>query len=189
MLNKNEVELHLRNGAKVVAIAVESVNLRTTSGGSIPLERCYFVPNIIKNIIFISCLAKIGFKLIIENNGFSLYYDGNMVSIGYISNSLYVLDTSPDVLTMYRPVKRKREKVNQAFLWHCQLGHISEKRISKLLNNGYLDPFYYESFTTCESCLASKMTKSPFTGHGERASELLELIHSDACRPMSTNAS
>ena len=88
-----------------------------------------------------------------------------------------VLDTSPYVLTVYRPVKRKREKVNQTFLWHCRLGHISEKRISKLLNNGYLDLFDYELFTTCESCLTSKMTKSPFTGHGERANELLELIH------------
>ena len=116
MLNKNEVEIRLRNEAKVAAIAVRSVDLRTTSGGNILLERCYFVPNIIKNIIFISCLAKIGFKLVIENNSCSLYNDGNLVSIRYISNGLYVLDTSSDVLTVDRPVKRKREKVNQAFL-------------------------------------------------------------------------
>ena len=33
-----------------------------------------------------------------------------------------------------------------------------------------------------------KMTKSPFTEHGEKASDLLELIHSDVCGPMSTLA-
>ncbi|VFQ79348.1 unnamed protein product [Cuscuta campestris] len=32
------------------------------------------------------------------------------------------------------------------------------------------------------------MTKAPFTGHGERASDLLGLIHSDVCGPISTVA-
>ena len=32
------------------------------------------------------------------------------------------------------------------------------------------------------------MTKSPFTGKGERASELLGLVHSDVCGPMSSSA-
>ncbi|KAK8656474.1 hypothetical protein V6N13_098424 [Hibiscus sabdariffa] len=33
-----------------------------------------------------------------------------------------------------------------------------------------------------------KMTKAPFSGKGERASDLLGLIHSDACGPMNTQA-
>ena len=33
-----------------------------------------------------------------------------------------------------------------------------------------------------------KMIKSPFTGKGERASELLGLIHYDVCGPMSSSA-
>ena len=32
------------------------------------------------------------------------------------------------------------------------------------------------------------MTKTPFTGKGERSTELLSLIHADVCRPMSTQA-
>ncbi|KAK8593567.1 hypothetical protein V6N12_045644 [Hibiscus sabdariffa] len=36
--------------------------------------------------------------------------------------------------------------------------------------------------------LPSKMTKAPFTGKGERASDLLGLIHSDVCGPMNTQA-
>ena len=32
------------------------------------------------------------------------------------------------------------------------------------------------------------MTKSPFTGKGERTSGLLELIHLDVCGPMTTHA-
>ncbi|XP_040251457.2 uncharacterized protein [Aegilops tauschii subsp. strangulata] len=38
------------------------------------------------------------------------------------------------------------------------------------------------------TCLMGKMTKTPFMGHPERAGELLEIIHSDVCGPMSTAA-
>ena len=33
-----------------------------------------------------------------------------------------------------------------------------------------------------------KLTRTPFTGHVERATDLLEIIHSDVCGPMSTPA-
>ena len=39
---------------------------------------------------------------------------------------------------------------------------------------------------TCESCLMGKMTKTPFVGHGERANELLALVHSNVYGPMTT---
>ncbi|KAK8983773.1 hypothetical protein V6N11_009559 [Hibiscus sabdariffa] len=50
------------------------------------------------------------------------------------------------------------------------------------------DPFVFEQFDVCESCLLGKMTKAPFSGKGERASDLLGLIHSDVCGPMNTQA-
>jgi hypothetical protein len=37
--------------------------------------------------------------------------------------------------------------------------------------------FDHVHMPTCESCLHGKMTKSPFTGKGERVTELLGLIH------------
>ena len=32
------------------------------------------------------------------------------------------------------------------------------------------------------------MTKDPFTGHNERANELSDLIHTDVCGPLSSDA-
>ena len=48
-----------------------------------------------------------------------------------------------------------------------------------------LDKHDYESLSICESCLLGKMTKSPFTEKDERASDMLGLIHTDVCGPMS----
>ena len=46
----------------------------------------------------------------------------------------------------------------------------------------------FDGFLVCESCLKGKMTKQPFNAKGRRAEELLELVHTDVCGPMSTQA-
>ena len=75
---------------------------------------------------------------------------------------------------------------NQTYLWHCRLGHINEKRISKLHKDGYLDKFDFESYEECKSCLIGKMAKAPFTGQDESYTERLGLIYSDLCGPVRT---
>jgi hypothetical protein len=75
-----------------------------------------------------------------------------------------------------------------AYLWHCRLGHIGVKCMKKLYCNGLLESLYYESFETCELCLMGKMTRTPFYGTMERVTDLLEIIHTDVCGPMSVSA-
>ena len=63
-----------------------------------------------------------------------------------------------------------------------------------VLNLEQPKPFYnidtkrFKSFETCESCLLGKMTKAPFAGHSEKASDLLGLIHTNVCGPISSIA-
>ncbi len=47
-----------------------------------------------------------------------------------------------------------------------------------------LESFDLESFDVCEPCLLGKMTKAPFKGKGERASDFLGLIRTDVCGPL-----
>ena len=46
----------------------------------------------------------------------------------------------------------------------------------------------YESLDAYEPRLMGKMTKTPFSGTMERATDLLEIIHTDLCDPMSVEA-
>ena len=83
-------------------------------------------------------------------------------------------------------IEAKRCKVNNdsaTYLWHCRLGHIGVKRMKKLHADGIL-----ESLDACEPCLMGKMTKTPFSGTMEQATDLLEIIHTDVCGPMSVKA-
>ena len=88
--------------------------------------------------------------------------------------------------THIHSVETKRCRVDNdsaAYLWHCHLGHIGVKRMKKLHTDGLL-----ESLGTCEPCLMGKMTKMPFSGTMERATDLLEIIHTDVCGPMNIKA-
>ena len=68
------------------------------------------------------------------------------------------------------------------------LGHIGVKRMKKLHKDGFLESLGYEPFDACELCLMGKITKTPFSRTMERATDLLEIIHTDVCGPMSAEA-
>ena len=103
-------------------------------------------------------------------------------------NGLLNLDRSD---THIHNIVAKRCKVDNdsaTYLWHCRLGHIGVKRMKKLHVDGLLEPLDCESLDACEPCLMGKMTKTPFSGTMERATELLEIIHTDVCGTMSVGA-
>ena len=60
--------------------------------------------------------------------------------------------------------------------------------MKKLHTDGLLEPLDYESLGTCEPCLMGKMTKTLFSGAMERATDLLEIIHTDVCDTLSVKA-
>ena len=82
--------------------------------------------------------------------------------------------------------KRNKLDFNDTYMWHCRLGHISENRVKQLKTAGILDSKGSETFGKCESCLSGKLTKAPFSNVGERANDLLGLVHTDVCGPFRT---
>jgi hypothetical protein len=72
-------------------------------------------------------------------------------------------------------------------MWHCRLGHVGVKRMKKLHSDGLLGSLDFDSFDTCKPCLMGKMTRTPFTRFVERAADLLGIIHTNVCVPMSVD--
>ena len=78
--------------------------------------------------------------------------------------------------------------VLDTYLRHVCLGHINSNRIQRMVKDGLLEPLDFNEFPVCKSYLEGKMTKIPFNAKGHRARELLELLRSNACGPMSIQA-
>lgn len=188
-LVKGDSNLRVGNGAKVAAVAIGTYLLKLPTGLVLELENCFYVPSLIKNIVSISCLNRIGYHLTFSNNCCYITLNGVLYGTGTLSNGIYTLDVSSDVLNIEASNTRARKDDHiDSYMWHCRLGHISKKRMSELHKCGILESIELDSFDTCESCLKGKMTKLPFSGKGEPVGELLGLVHTDICGPMSTLA-
>ena len=114
----------------------------------------------------------------------------NKTLYGYTPNENGSLDLDHSD-THIHSVETKRCRVDndsETYLWHFHLGHIGIKCMKKLHTDGLLESLDYESLDACGPCLLGKMTKAPFSGTMEQATDLLEIIHTHVCGPMNIKA-
>ena len=71
-------------------------------------------------------------------------------------------------------------------MWYLRLGHFNLNKIERLVNDGLLRELKVGYLFVCESYLEGNMTTRSFLAKGERAKAPLELLHSDACRLLSS---
>jgi hypothetical protein len=129
-----------------------------------------------------------GYSFASENNGCVISKNDIFVAIEPIENGLFILNLDDSPVCNVSAKRPRPNDLIPTYMWHCRLGHISEKRMKKLHSDGLLSSFDFESYETCEACLLGKMTKTSFKSFPERALDLLELIHIDVCGSMSTTA-
>jgi hypothetical protein len=186
---KGELDVRVGNGAKVVAIAVGTYHLLLPSGLVLKLNNCYYISTLCKSIISSSYLEEVdGYEIIITNKRSSIYYNDIFYAHCSLVNGLYILDLEDKSVYNINTKRDQLNDLNLTFIWYCLLGHINEKYIERLHKDCLLSSFDFELFDTCESYLLEKMTKTPFTVQSERVSDLLGLVHTDVCRPMSSIA-
>ena len=100
-LRDGEMILHIENGARVAAVAVETYPLRLPLRLDLVLRDYYYVPAASRNLISVSCLAQEGYVISFHKN----HYKNFMkiiklqmvflltVSISYILMYLYLISS------------------------------------------------------------------------------------------------
>ena len=194
-LEPGEFSFAWGNGATMSARSVGTVKLSFSFSKFLVCKNVYYVPDFGKNLLSVAQLFEQGFHLNF-NNGIEIYMNSNLITTACLINNLYYI--KPIFPTMYdtevntdlqRESKRiKIDSIDQTYRWHLRLDHIGLERIKRLVKEGPLEYLQVGSLPTCESCLEGKMTKRPFNAKGNRATECLELIHSDVRRPFNIRA-
>nr|AMY96445.1 gag/pol protein [Momordica dioica] len=194
-LKEGEITMRVGNGSKVDAEAVGDLTLFFQDRYVMNLNNCYLVPLMKRNLISIACILEHIYTISFEVNEVFILCKGIQICHAPIVRGFYKLrPTRANVVlntTHIHNLETQNKKQNNdsaMYLWHLRLGHINLNRIEKLHKDGLLEQLEDFSLPPCESCLEGKMTKRPFTGKGLRASDLLELIHTDVCGPMSVKA-
>ena len=76
-----------------------------------------------------------------------------------------------------------RHDAEKRMLWHRHLAHAGQKAF-EILPKVVTDGPTITGKCDCESCIKCKLTRKPFTPTTSRATEPLQLVHSDICGPL-----
>ena len=76
--------------------------------------------------------------------------------------------------------------------WHCRYGHLNYGYVNKLLSKDLVEGMKYsdtKSTKECQACALGKMHMNAFPNQSmNRATEILQIIHSDVCGPMQVDS-
>lgn len=150
----------------------------------IQVREVLYIPKLAANLLSVSAMVKNGCKVNFRDKGCDIYNpDGKLICSATLTNNLYLLNTRREVFSNLTC----SDGVNDVVLWHRRMGHLNFTDVNKLpeCTEG-VSPFsdINKDPITCTTCLEGKQTRKPFKNVGTRASQPLQLIHTDLCGPM-----
>ncbi|GJV97012.1 retrovirus-related pol polyprotein from transposon TNT 1-94 [Tanacetum coccineum] len=149
------------------------------------IEDVYYVPAMKSNILSLGQLMEKGYWVLMKN-GKMLLKNKEGVIIALVKmckNRTFKLNLNSVAQKCLKADLSDKESV-----WHLRFGHLHFHGLKELTRknmvHGLPDLNYDDHF--CEDCVLGKQTRSSFPKNANyRAKELLELIHSDVCGPLS----
>lgn len=190
---------------KCQGLGAVSLNLNNNSDLKI-LPKVMFVPKLTTNLISVSQLTKSGFSVVFKQDNCKIIDpQGQPFANATCFRGIYKLDcfSSLNCITECNVATTSANKQAQQSslaatssvpleVWHKRLGHLSLHGmygIRSLADDVVFEDDCHGKLKNCISCIKGKLTVKSFPkGQAKRAHDLLELIHSDVCGPMSINS-
>ena len=132
----------------------------------LPINDCLYVPDLSTNLLAVSCIVMNGYSVLFTPKGCILKLaDGRVVATGTLINGL---------------IKLEQKDHDKSLA--CGLNYKSLKQLSNGMATGV--GFKDTHHGGCRVCPKGKQARLPFPKEGSRATEVLEVVHSDICGPM-----
>jgi len=183
-----KVPIRLADNSTIYSEGIGSVLFRPlingVESGDIEFSKVLYVPGLRNNLLAVLYLTKYkGIDVFISQSTME-FRDSNKTTrftatinsngVGYLDG--FTIDNSEQAqLTSTLPLDLS--------LWHKRLGHHNYDDIKSMIKKKLVVGLKLDSEDKpdliCEPCLAGKMHANPFPSSDTRATELLELIHSD----------
>ena len=176
--------VYMGNGSCEEALGVGSYPLLLRTGRTILLHDVLYLPGIQHNLLSVLALLDLGYVFHFGSDRLDIILDGISIGHGYIWNNLFRIDLVNSISSSLSYVANN---AIDSVTWHARLGHIGKDRMARLARESLLGPLAKVDLPTCESCLMGKACRKPF-GKAIRATQALELVHSDICGPLNVKA-
>lgn len=173
------------------------VKFKVYSGSSnVCLPNVYFVKDMLQNLMSYSKITTNN-KIVSSGNITKMYNPYNqLIATAYKQDNLFVMTGSIDNRRKYGSSNsnavnyaRNVDGMSVKEKWHRMLGHINFNYLNTLCKNELLKDLpldIEQDYMKCEICIRSKMHNVPFANDRKRASQILELIHTDVNGPHKT---
>jgi hypothetical protein len=181
---EKETHLHvvLGDDARYNVRGVGTSTFQLDSDMQLKLEEVLYVPGMKRNLVSISALEDKGYKITFsEGRVLAWHKDSHIISSKVIDirdNSLYKLTIKPVQALLH-------DTISLSELWHRRLAHIHYRALPSLrkMVTG-LPEIQIQHEGVCKGCALGKNVKGSFPSSDNRSKEILDLIHSDVCGPM-----
>lgn len=175
------IPIYLPDGASIPAVGQGDYIFGDTPGRH-SISGVLHVPDLRQNLLSVSKLYDQGYSLSFTPTSCSINDStGSAALTGYRSDGHYLVPiASASALAV---------QLSPGQLWHARLGHPGRHALFDLRYAArgikLSDPACETGF--CQVCAQGKQTKAPYPTQGAtRATEALQLVHSDICGPAST---
>ena len=147
------------------------------------------IPLMSRNLLSVGTMADSGVIFCCDKDSCKMTRGSIVIARGVRYGTLYKL--LAEIVTVgsgFVSEEAKEDGHDKSMLWHQRLGHIGEKGLSTLATSQMVEgvPDCSMGFGFCEHCLHGKQNQVSFQHIGMRATEVLDLIHSDVFGPTST---
>ncbi|KAL4280657.1 hypothetical protein GQ457_03G000810 [Hibiscus cannabinus] len=144
----------------------------------------YYVPKLKSNILSLGQLLEKGYEIHMKDRCLWLrnQYANLIAKVSMSKNRMFVLN-----LKTINAKCLKASVENEAWCWHMRFGHLNFGALKMLgekkMVNGI--PTISHPNQLCEACLLGKHARSSFSKEAtSRATEPLQLVHTDVCGPI-----
>lgn len=147
--------------------------------GEVTLKDVQFIPGICVNLLSVSKIVKNSDREVRFDKTGCKILDKNkkIIAMGTLINDMFKLNT---VSRAYACSAISNQ--DNIVLWHRRLAHASVSKLNLLLN------LKKQKKIECVICAKGKHARHAFNIPGQRAADLLDLVHSDVCGPMPVNS-
>ncbi|UYV63661.1 hypothetical protein LAZ67_2005217, partial [Cordylochernes scorpioides] len=200
-LNREQTQnVVVANGNKlqVKGIGQGEIKVITPQGktDTLLLTKVLYIPELTDNLLSVSAATSNGCKVTFNRDWCTIERDNTALANGILDNGKYRLhlDDNPQTRTFKANVAKQNHCKNKncLMLWHDRLGHRNIESIKKIRNENLARGLSLNNCshsTDCVQCIQGKLTETPFPKKTEyRATETLQLVHSDICGPLPTNS-
>lgn len=161
------------------------VKLKDSKVNDIKLKNTLLVPRFRNNLLSVSRMTDNGYTVIFKKNcAFVNRQDGSTALTAKRQGHLYIVDEAEQS----RALAVHNTESDNLSRWHQRYGHLNLKDLKQLKTQNMVIGLNLRGNSAqlnCEICNKCKIHQLPYKNSTNREKEILDLVHSDICGPMS----